>query len=309
MYHFHTTVVHHKLHAILFHDDASFNATFVKRHASDYSIKFVRVEAPTFDKGEPVISPNDYRYVVFNEWLKEHSETNEKGQAIVDGVNYDWILISDLDVFFQRNPFPKLDSYAKRLNLTFFGSYDGGKWEDETMRLQRRLFRKCYGRPMIMKWRQDVEWATPNGNCGLWAGRWSDVSCILSCMAHQYDAPPVQGRGDKTICDMAVHDYCVHYGGCFPGSTKGVYDQNKRGVLWGEQSQGRNDDLFGPPYNRHRQCDRDTWTALHNRCDWKGPLCFRKNEAGALEKYHQSVKGRKCRLDPVTDLPLENPSE
>ncbi|KAL9191198.1 hypothetical protein ACHAXT_000904 [Thalassiosira profunda] len=31
MYHFHATVVHHNLHAILFYDDASFNATFVKR--------------------------------------------------------------------------------------------------------------------------------------------------------------------------------------------------------------------------------------------------------------------------------------
>mmetsp|Transcript_32037 Transcript_32037/g.59187 ORF Transcript_32037/g.59187 Transcript_32037/m.59187 type:complete len:166 (+) Transcript_32037:1028-1525(+) len=159
---------------------------------------------------------------------------------------------------------------------------------------------------MLLTWRDDVEWSTPNGNCGLWAGRFDEVSCILDCMAKQYDVPPVRGKGGTTICDMATHDYCVHYGGCFPGSNKGVYDDKKVGVLWGEASMGENNDLFGPPYGRNKQCDRDTWTVMHNRCDWKGPLCFRKDERGELVKYHQNIRGRKCRLDPNTDLPLDD---
>ena len=211
MYHFHTTINHHGLHAIIFHDDYSFNETFVKKHTSEY-IKFVRIEAPSFDNNEPIISPNDFRFVVFNTWLKENSQQNENGQTLVNGIQYDWYMISDLDVFFHRNPFPYLDEYSKRLNLTFFGSWDGGTWENEQMRLQRKLFRNCYGRKMLLTWKEDVEWKTPNGNCGLWAGRFTEVSCILDCMASQYDAPPVQGKGSSTICDMVTHDYCVHYG-------------------------------------------------------------------------------------------------
>mmetsp|Transcript_11222 Transcript_11222/g.19721 ORF Transcript_11222/g.19721 Transcript_11222/m.19721 type:complete len:426 (-) Transcript_11222:263-1540(-) len=305
IYHYHTTVLQQGLHAIIFHDDYSFNETFVKKYTSEH-IKFVRVEAPTFDHGEPIISPNDFRYVVFDRWLKANSEQDDKGQVIVNGINYGWYMISDLDMIFQRNPFPKLDGYAKLQNVSFFGSYDGGTWENEQMRLQRRLFRNCYGRPMLLTWRDDVEWSTPNGNCGLWAGRFDEVSCILDCMAKQYDVPPVRGKGGTTICDMATHDYCVHYGGCFPGSNKGVYDDKKVGVLWGEASMGENNDLFGPPYGRNKQCDRDTWTVMHNRCDWKGPLCFRKDERGELVKYHQNIRGRKCRLDPNTDLPLDD---
>ncbi len=139
MYHFQTTVHQQKLHAIIFHDDYSFNQTFVKKHTSEY-VKFIRIEAPTFDHGEPVISPNDFRYVVFNNWIKANSEQTDAG-VMVNGINYGWYMISDLDMFFQRNPFKKMDEYANRLNLTFFGSWDGGMWEAETMRLQRMLFR------------------------------------------------------------------------------------------------------------------------------------------------------------------------
>ena len=302
IYHFHTTVVHQRLHAIIFHDDISFNATFVKKHTNDY-IKFVRIEAPTFDNGEPVISPNDFRYVVFDKWMKANAIQNDDGQVIVNGNKYGWYMITDLDMIFQRNPFPKLDDYAMRQNLTFFGSWDGGMWEHETMRLQRKLFRNCYGRPFILKFRDDVEWKTQNGNCGLWAGRFPEFSCVLDCMAKQYDAPPVRGKGEKTICDMAVHDYCVHYGGCFPGSEQRVYDQEKVGVLWGNVTMGEHYELFGPPYGRYRQCDAKTWTVVHNRCDWKGPLCFRKDGNGELVRYHQNTTGKKCRLG-VDDLPL-----
>jgi len=140
IYHYHTTVLQQGLHAIIFHDDYSFNETFVKKYTSEH-IKFVRVEAPTFDHGEPIISPNDFRYVVFDRWLKANSEQDDKGQVIVNGINYGWYMISDLDMIFQRNPFPKLDGYAKLQNVSFFGSYDGGTWENEQMRLQRRLFR------------------------------------------------------------------------------------------------------------------------------------------------------------------------
>lgn len=139
------------------------------------------------------------------------------------------------------------------------------------------------------------------------SGRHREVSCILNCMSSQYDTPPVRGKGDVTICDMATHDYCVHYGGCFPGSTNGVYDEKKVGVLWGNASLGNNNDLFGPPYGQLKKCDSDTWTVMHNRCDWRGPLCYNTTllKQGKLVKYHQNVRGKKCKLDQ-NDLPRED---
>lgn len=328
IYHFDTTVRHHKLHAIIFHDKYSFNESFVKKHTSEY-LQFILIdddELPTHEfayditskltpkdkkkryedyNGDPLISPNDFRYVVFNKFLKEHSKIDEqKGQTLVNGIHYDWIMISDMDMIFQRNLFPLLNDYSKRYNLTFFGSYDGGTWADENLRMQRRLFRNCYGRKLILSWKDDVELATPNGNCGLWAGRHKEVSCILQCTSDQYDTPPVRGKGKSTICDMVTHDWCVHYGGCFPNSTKGIYDTQKKGVLWGEASMGVNNDLFGPPYNRHKACDWNSWAVVHNRCDRNGPICFDKDEKGDLVKYHQQTRGRRCKLDSITDLPL-----
>lgn len=77
-------------------------------------------------------------------------------------------------------------------------------------------------------------------------------------------------------------------------------------MLWGEASMGKNNELFGPPYGRYRQCDKDSWAVVHNRCDWVGPLCFAADDKGNLVKYHQNVKGRKCKLDAITDLPLND---
>ena len=138
-------------------------------------------------------------------------------------------------------------------------------------------------------------------------------------MARKYDEPPVRGKGSSTICDMVTHAWCVHYGGCFEGSEKGVYDTKKLGVLWGEESMGKNDELFGPPYGRYRQCDRDTWSVVHNICDWKGPLRFIKTH-GALVKFCQSnIKGRTSKLGPdhlplpedtvASSTPLATPSD
>ena len=143
----------------------------------------------------------------------------------------------------------------------------------------------------------------------MWAGQHKEVSCILQCMSNQYDVPPVQGKGSKTICDMVTHDYCVHYGGCFPNSTKGIYDTQKIGVLWGEGTLGKNNELFGPPYLRQKTCDWDAWTVVHNRCDWKGPICFREEDnGGKLVKFHQNTFGRRCKVDtngmPLNDFQL-----
>ena len=111
---------------------------------------------------------------------------------------------------------------------------------------------------------------------------------------------------------MAVHDYCVHYGGCFEGSVKGEYDTRKVGVLWGPGTQGKSlpkGDLFGPPYGRkHESCFWDEWAVVHNRCEGprRPPICFKK-EGDELIKYHQTgFEGRKCVLDNVTNLPLPN---
>ena len=87
------------------------------------------------------------------------------------------------------------------------------------------------------------------------------------------------------------------YGGCWEGGNAGVYDQTRKGALWGEKTMGVENDLFGPPYGRYRQCQRDSWSVVHNRCDFVGPLCF-KEENGTLVRSHQTkLKGKLCRLD------------
>jgi hypothetical protein len=196
MYHFHTTVVHYQLEAIIFHDGIAFNDDFIQKYTHEPYIRFVKVDPPTFDNGEPIISPNDFRYLIFDRFLKNQIQGQRFRQ---DG--YDWYLIADLDVFFNRNPFEKLQEYHEKKNYTFFGSFDGGTWADEVTRLQRKLFRQCYGWDILLKkFREEVEWKTPNGNCGLWAGNFEKVSCVLSCMADQYSKPPVRGKGRITLC-------------------------------------------------------------------------------------------------------------
>lgn len=83
---------------------------------------------------------------------------------------------------------------------------------------------------------------------------------------------------------------------------------------WGEKTQGKDSDLFGPPYGRFRACHRDSWAVVHNRCDFVGPLCFKKDEQNELKKFHQTqIRGKKCKLDdndrPIADTeytPAEN---
>ncbi|KAL7535300.1 hypothetical protein ACHAWF_005123 [Thalassiosira exigua] len=323
IFQFHATVIHHDLRAIVFHDDESFDEAFVRRHASEPQLTFVRVEPPEFGADEPEISPNDFRFVAFDRWMKANVAVDGDGRATVDGVDYEWFVVADLDVFFNRDIFAKFEDYAARRNVTFFGSWDGGTWADETIRLQRRSFRECYGEEIFSSWREDVEWKTQNGNAGLWAGRHDQFACVMECMARQYDGPPVRGKTNVTVCDMATHDYCVHYGGCFPGGRKGIYDEVKAGVLWGSASQGERHDLLGPQYSgylQYRQCDREDWSAVHDRCRRhgppcvhkddeachdRGPICFKKADNGDLVKFHQTgTRGRKCKLGPDY-LPIE----
>jgi hypothetical protein len=192
MYHFHTTVVHYQLHAIIFHDGVAFDGDFVQKYTYKPYVQFVQVDPPTFGGGEPIITPNDYRYIIFDRYFQNHNRQQRM---------YEWYLIADLDIFFNRNPFEKLSEYHQAMNYTFFGSWDGGQWKDEQVRLQRKLFRRCYGYEFIKNnFREEVEWETPNGNCGLWAGNFEKVSCVMSCMAQQYTRPPVQGKGSSTLC-------------------------------------------------------------------------------------------------------------
>ena len=295
IYHFYTTVIFYKLRAVILHDRA-FTSDFIEKYAKPPFITFVQVEPPTYNVTEDTMVVNDYRYIVTNEYFQQHSQTTFQ--------DIEWYLVADLDVFFNRDPFETLIEYHKKDKQTLFGSWDGGSWQDEQTRLQRSQFRKCYGHRFLRNLTED-QWNTRNGNCGLWAGTTPKVQCMLQCMSDQFTKGAPKGRDGTNCCDMAVHDWCVMFGGCVEPEE----------LRWGEDTLGNVEHglIFGPPYARkHHTCLRE-YAVTHNRCDtpWYPPICFREvtdaEGETKLEKYHQvGHQGKKCKLDPTTDLPLPN---
>jgi hypothetical protein len=306
LYHIRTSAIHYGLRLIVFHDRHAFDQDFVAKYTLAPYFTFVEVEPPALADGIQESSPNDFRYGMFNQYLKEHP--NE----------YKWYLIADRDMIFNRDPFAKLDYYQETYSQDFFGSYDGGTWNQLAQGIQ---FPSCFGKEFSSTFRPEVEWKTPNGKCGLWAGTYKRVQCVMECMANEYSKSPVKGKGVDLPCDMAVHDYCVFYGGCFPNTTKGEYNTILPGVRWGPDTHGEDEDLFGPSYTsirsgRHTSCIKDSWTAVHYRCGnkRKPPICFNHSTFrgdGPLVKYYQEGHngGILCNLDKQTDLPLPNKNQ
>lgn len=295
IYHFWHSVVHNKLEAIIFHDEAAFGDAFVEKYSRSPYITFQKVDTDNHNN----TNPNDFRYTVFANYLQNHGR-------------HSWYLISDSDMIFNRNPFEAFDRYSRTENITYFGSYDGGVWNKLAQGLQ---FRQCYGEVLTRSF-DTKQWNTPNGNCGLWAGRYEPTQCILECMQEQFNQPPVYGRGNDMPCDMAVHDYCVFYGGCFTNTTKEQYsDIPISGVSWGPSTHFTK--LFGPTvYETAQQmsCISDDWTVSHYRCGkrQKWPICYNHSnmhlEDQPLSKYLQVgyPNNKRCYLDSETDLPLPN---
>jgi hypothetical protein len=243
-------VVFHKLRAVILHDGA-FDDHFVAKYTQEPYITFVKVAPPVpWDQvDDDTIVVNDYRYVLVEQYLKEHAPH----------FNLDWFLITDMDIFFNKDPFEAMKHYSQTTNQTLFGSFDGRTWESEQVSLQRKLFRKCYGRKFLQSLTKE-QWQTPNGNCGLWGGTKDKVQCILKCMAEQVTSPRLRSVNGGELCDMAVHDYCVQFGNCL--------SEDKHELRRGQLTLGDSDkDLFRPPYaRRHESCLWD-FAVVHNRCD------------------------------------------
>jgi hypothetical protein len=227
-------------------------------------------------------------------------------------------MMTDVDVFFNGDPFTRMVEFsviaqrkqqaakAKRRhssslssNYTYFGSFDGGTWETTTVSLQYKMFHECFPKKTLDTFTPE-NWQTYNGNTGLWAATPEVSECILTCMS-SFITTTTRGK----FCDMALHDYCVHFGTCFPTTNT-----TSKPMLWGKETLK----VFGPRYaSHHEKCLSDEFIAVHNRCDtpWKPPICFsnEKNKDGGvvLRKYHQvnqTGTPKRCRLDPTTDLPL-----
>jgi hypothetical protein len=268
IYHFYTSVVHNRLHAVIFYDELSFDEEFVKQFAYPPYIRFHKVQP-----ADRHLNPNDLRFRLYLDYLNEH------------GREYNWYLFADMDMLFNRNPFVVLEYLRVRYGHEYVGSHDGGHWRQGGA--QYTQYPKCFEVP------SELLPSVPNGNCGLWAARYKYAHCILDCMSETFAKPPVEGKGNQTPCDMAVHDHCIFYGGCFPNTTKGLYAgdlvlqqaaSSNSLIRWGEETQNidyhsGHGDLFGPTVQDtegRNMCVRKNWTVSHLRCGkkQKGSICF-----------------------------------
>lgn len=178
--------------AIVFHDGLSFNEAFVQKYTHAPFITFVKIDPPQFDSNTPIITPNDFRYIVFDQYLQE---LKEKIPSMIGTWWQIWMSFST------ENHSKKCKTILLLIIFTFFGSWDGGVWQDggDKKRFQRTLFERFYGQSLIDTFREGVEWENPNGNCGLWADKPTEFDCVMSCMADQYSRPPVLGKGNTTL--------------------------------------------------------------------------------------------------------------
>ena len=217
-------------------------------------------------------------------------------------------------MIFNRNPFYEFDHLQRSQNISFFGSKDGGNWKRGAQGLQ---FKECYGPDFTTKHFTESVWNTPNGNCGLWAGNYDQTKCILQCMKGQFLSPPVYGKGHQMPCDMAVHDYCVYFGGCFSNTTVGEFSPHvpPLGVAWADETHSRG--IFGPTVPetaKQNACIDDKWTVAHYRCGkrQRHPICYNHSSlntnGSTMHKYLQVgyPNHKRCLLNSTTNLPLPN---
>jgi len=296
IYNFYWSVVHNRLNAIIFYDEFAFDDALVEKWARPPNITFVKIYSqPHWYESNPL----DLRFDLYNEYLPYFKD------------KYKWFMISDLDMIYNRNPFVLLNKYEKKDGKTFFGSFDTSNWENGASGLQMR---QCFGN-LTATFTNEREWSTPNGCAGLWAGKYQSVKCVLSCMARVHSNSPVKDHLTKQPCDMGVHDYCVHFGGCFKGQVKGEYQSVDETVLWGKDTMGFKHSLFGPSIQLstiQTACIDDSWAVSHLRCGkkQKWPICYDHssifNQTSGLRKYFQVgyPTSKSCKLDGLTNFPL-----
>jgi len=312
IYHLYWSAIHQGLHVIIFCDEFSFDDDLILKWQRPPNITFMKLRSQPFWQESNAI---DLRFDLYNDHLPQLRH------------KYKWFLICDLDMIFNRNPFSQLDYYEETKNKTFFGSFDGGRgWKNGAYRVQAI---SCIGLEIKGNYTEE-QLFTPQGCAGLWAGTYVHVKCILNCMAKLHSESPIkdhlQNNTDGMPCDMFLHDHCVFFGGCFSNQIEGQYGRVGRSsseVLWGKETLGTNQTLFGPTIyavlDDKDACIKDSWAISHLRCGrkfQKSPICYNHSSilgnttSGKLVKYIQTgyapKRGKNCNLDEVTNLPLPN---
>jgi hypothetical protein len=144
----------HGLTGVIFHDELS--DEFINRHENRH-LRFVRVPP------SPSLSLNDYRFLVWRDWLSVNP--------------VDAVFFSDLfDVVVNRDPFSIFESLGRPLMLSHQGKYIG-----ETHYFIKN-FKRVYGDIT------DDFKGLPELNAGVWGGAYSDVLRFLVIVSKELES-------------------------------------------------------------------------------------------------------------------------
>ena len=170
---------------IIFYDNLT--QTFRRKYTTQ-NINFQKI---TMDKQ---LSINDYRFIVYHNWLKMQVYKN--------------ILFVDIaDVFFWRNPFHYMKN---KVNHDLFISSDIGTFKSNPW--MKRNFKKCYGNKF-----NDLD--HPTYSPGVWGGAAASVHCLLGCTVEQIK----QTNKKAHNCNMIAFNWCIINSNC---TDNGVLDTN-----------------------------------------------------------------------------------
>ena len=169
MVNFYVTVKFLNINAIIFYDNLS--SQFVRNYATS-KIQFKRI---TMD---PHLSINDYRFLVYSDWLKYN--------------RYKYVLMVDLaDVFFWKDPFVYMEKKAMH---SLFVSRDLGTLD------------QMDGWDII----SDCATQVLSYNAWVWGGSMESVQCMLNCEVEQLNYTSKSAFN----CDIIAFNWCIINGRC-----------------------------------------------------------------------------------------------
>ena len=173
------------INVIIFYDNLT--QQFIKNHETN-RIKFKKIKIINS------LSINDFRFIIYNEWLENKQ--------------YKKVLFVDIaDVFFWTNPFNYMDRH--NFHGVFFGLDKGTLMSNNWIRIK---FRKCYGNAYT-----DLNHTAYNA--GVWGGELNFVLCILKCASNQLK----RFTKKRLNCNMAVLNWCILHSHCI-NKTNLYYD-------------------------------------------------------------------------------------
>ena len=164
------------INTIIFYDNLS--SEFVSNYTTN-NIKFQWISM------DPKLSINDYRFLVYNDWLKCNK--------------YKFILMVDLaDVFFWKDPFEYMEEKTAH---SLFISPDLGTLA--TNGWMKHNFRKCYTSNF-------TDLNHPSYNVGVWGGTMESVQCMLNCEVTQLRITSERAFN----CDIIAFNWCINNSRC-----------------------------------------------------------------------------------------------